>query len=209
MAADAALPILWGARTGNCLRAAIGLLEAGIPFATRRIELRQNEQRSAQFLAINPFGKIPVLTRLTFEGQPFSLTQSNAILFFADEVNPGSLIPRAGQARVRTIERFFYFVTDVIGAAFAASTLTRHRQKDSAELLTSLSLEAIIEAERYLTDGPFIGGETFSIADIAAYTIIKANTNHLPWKELPRMEAWASAIGARPATQQGWGIFDR
>jgi len=209
VATDAVLPILWGARTGNCLRAAIGLLEAGIPFTTRRIELRQNEQRSSEFLAINPFGKTPVVTGLTLEGRPFSLTQSNAILFLADEVRPGVLIPRNGQSRLRVIERFFYFITDVIGLAFAASVLTRNRQKDAAELLTNLSLEAIIEAERYLAHEPFMGGETFSIADVAAYTMIKGSANHLPWNDLPRMKAWMSNVGARPAVRKGWTIFDR
>ena len=207
--ADTPLPVLWGARTGNCLRAAIGLLEARIPFTTQRVELRQGEQRSPQFLTLNPLGKTPVLTGLTFEGRPFSLTQSNAILFFADEVTPGILIPRTGQARVLAIERFFYFITDVIGLAFAASTLIRHRQRDAADLLTKRSIEAIAESERFLMEGPFIAGDTFSIADIAAYTIIKGSANHLPWNELPRLEAWMAHIGARSAVAHGWAIFDR
>lgn len=207
MATDDTLPILWGARTGNCIRAAIGLIEAGIPFATRRLELRQNEQRSAAFLALNPFGKTPVLTGLTPEGQPFSLTQSNAILFFADELNPGSLIPLNGRARIRTIERFFYFVTDVIGLAFAASALVRSKQPKSAQFLTELSLAAIVEAERYLDEGPFIAGDAFSIADIAAYTMIRGSANHLPWDKLSQTQAWMARVGKRPSIANGWDIF--
>lgn len=198
---------LWGARTGNCLRAAIGLCEADILFSVRPVDLAQGEQRSDAFLALNPAGKTPVLTGTELIGRP--LTQSNAILFYADQVRPGCLLPRAGPERLRALERCFYFVTDVIGLNGAAFGLQRRRHGEAAQLLIDLSLTAIIRAERFLDDAAFMGGDAFSLADIAAFTIIKASANHLPWEELPALQAWMDRVGARPAVQRGWTVFDR
>jgi GSH-dependent disulfide-bond oxidoreductase len=115
---------LHGARTGNCLRAAIGLSEAGLLYKTRHVDLRRGEQRDAQHLALNPAGKVPVLVaRGPVKAQAFVLTQSSAILFYADAAAPGRILPRHGdRARIRALETFFYFTTDVIalnGAAFS------------------------------------------------------------------------------------------
>lgn len=47
---------LYGAPTGNSLRAAIALEEAGIPYTARRLNLQANEQRDLSYLALNPAG---------------------------------------------------------------------------------------------------------------------------------------------------------
>ena len=72
---------------------------------------------------LNPAGKVPVLVRRRADGSPdFVLTQSNAILMFAADWARGRLLPHDSQARVKALEAWFYFVTDVIalnGVAFA------------------------------------------------------------------------------------------
>lgn len=200
-------PVLWGSRTGNCLRAAIGLCEAEIPFTIRPVALTHGEHRSEPFLKLNPSGKVPVLTGVELDGITASLTQSNAILFYADQVRPGRLSPTGGLARARAVERFFYFVTDVIGLNGAAFALQRRREAAASQILIEASVEAIVRAERFLEEGPFMGGESFSLADIVAFTIIKASANHLPWPELPLLEAWLDRIGQRPGVRRGWTMF--
>ena len=71
---------LMGARTGNCLRVSVALEVLGIPYEQVRIDLRSGEQRQAEFLAINPFGHVPVLVDRAAGQEGFVLTQSNAIL---------------------------------------------------------------------------------------------------------------------------------
>jgi GST-like protein len=190
------------------LRAAIGLCEAEIPFTIRQVALSQGEHRGEAFRELNPAGKVPVLTGVELAGGTGSLTQSNAILFYADQARPGRLLPTGGIARARAVERFFYFVTDVIGLNGAAFALQRQREAAGAKILIEGSVEAIVRAERFLDEGPFIGGESFSLADIVAFTIIKASSNHLPWPDLPLLQAWLDLVGQRPAVQRGWTMFD-
>jgi hypothetical protein len=53
---------LVGARTGNCLRAAIALEAAGMFYTVRRLDLAAGEQHGYPHLALNPAGRVPVLT---------------------------------------------------------------------------------------------------------------------------------------------------
>jgi GST-like protein len=136
-------------------------------------------------------------------------TQSSAILFYADAAAPGRILPRHGDsARIRALETFFYFTTDVIALSGAAFSLSGPEFSDAAAALTERYLSAIAASERFLIDNEFIGGASFSIADIAAFTIISAVNRHLVWNQLPRLAAWHDRIGRRPAVQTGIAAFD-
>ena len=111
---------LYGAPTGNCIRAAIALEEAGLPYTVRSVDLANGEHRSAAYLALNPAGKVPVLVESQENGPPVVITQSNAIILYAAERAPGRLLPDDSLARSVVYERFFFFVTDVIAVSHAA-----------------------------------------------------------------------------------------
>jgi GSH-dependent disulfide-bond oxidoreductase len=201
---------LHGAKTGNCLRAAIGLSEAGLHYETRHVDLGRGKQRDEPHLALNPAGKVPVLVaRGLVNAQAFVLTQSSAILFYADAEAPGRILPPHGDpARIRALETFFYFTSDVIALNGAAFSLRGPEFSGAAATLTERYLSAIVASERFLIDHEFMGGASFSIADIAAFTIISAVSRHLPWDKLPHLAAWHDRIRRRPAVQTGMMAFD-
>ena len=60
---------------------------------------------------------------------------------------------------------------------------------------------------RLIVEG-YMGGEHFSIADIAAVTVITAMSSELPWAELPQLAAWHERVSCRPAVQAGLAAFD-
>lgn len=199
---------LYGARTGNCLRAAIGLEEAGLSYTVRQVGLSKGEHGAPAFLALNPAGKVPVLVAQSAGAPDFVLTQSNAILFYAEERAPGRLLPPGGAgARVRALEAYFYFTTDVIVLNGIAFALRGQHFEDAAAHLTERYLRAIRDSERFLREEGFMGGDRFSIADIAAYTVISAVSGQVPWDRLPRLAAWRQRVGDRPAVQRGMAAF--
>ena len=202
---------LHGAKTGNCLRAAIGLSEAGLSYRVRHLDLRGGEQRSQAHLALNPAGKVPVLVvRTSADAPAFVLTQSSAILFYAHEQAPRRLLPPAGsQARIKALEAFFYFTSDVIAPNGAAFTLQSQGFADAAARLTGRYLAAIAACERFLSEAGFMGGDDFSIADIAGFTVVSAAARHLRWERLPRLAAWHDRIGRRPAVRTGMAAFEK
>ena len=77
---------LCGAQTGNCIRAAIALEEAGLSYTPKLVDLSSGAQRGVDHLALNPAGKVPVLVENEEDREPFILTQSNAIFMVRDQV---------------------------------------------------------------------------------------------------------------------------
>ena len=61
---------LHGAKTGNCLRAAIGLSEAGPLYKTRHVDLRRGEQRDAPHLALKKLGLKRSIEHIRFSRTP-------------------------------------------------------------------------------------------------------------------------------------------
>lgn len=199
---------LYGAPTGNCIRAAIALEEAGLPYTVRAVDLANGEHRSAAYLALNPAGKVPVLVEDQQNGPPVVITQSNAIILYAAEQATGRLLPDNSLARAVVYERFFYFVTDVIAVSHAAFFLRGTGVPEGQARLVERMLAALESAERFVRDEPYMAGKTFSIADIAAFTIAQSVESQLPWAQLPNLRRWYEQIAARPALARGLTVFN-
>ena len=68
----------------TCARVAtIGLEEIGVPFETELVRTSVNQQKSPEYLKINPRGKVPALL---IDGKP--LTENVAILSWLNETFP-------------------------------------------------------------------------------------------------------------------------
>jgi GSH-dependent disulfide-bond oxidoreductase len=198
---------LYGSQTGNCIRAAIALTEAGIPFTARPVNLLDGEHRRQPYLALNPAGKVPVMIDRSYE-QPLVISQSNAIMLYAAERSPGRLLPEKSAAdRAIALERFFFFVTDVIAPNHAAFYLRNKRMDDAISLLNDRVIARLAEAERYAAESLFIAGDQFTIADIAAYTIIASVKDSIDWVEHPNLVQWFLHLRTKHSIEQGYQAF--
>ncbi|AGW95253.1 hypothetical protein N234_34910 [Ralstonia pickettii DTP0602] len=197
---------LYGALTGNCIRAAIALEEAGVPYTVKRIDLAAGEQLGSQHRALNAFGKVPVLVEHRREGT-FVLTQSNAIMFFAAERSGNGLLPADPVARARVYERFFYFLTDVIAVSHGAFRLEQMGARAQSTHLNGMAMAALAESERFLESTPFMAGDEFTLADISAFTIASAFREDLQWASHPALTRWFEAVSMRPAVINGLKAF--
>lgn len=198
---------LFGAPTGNCFRAAIALEEAGLPYTVELVDLRHAEHLGEQFRALNPAGKVPVLLR-TDQGNSSALSQSNAIVFFADQMAPGTLAPAFDDpARALVMERYFYFLTDVIALSHVGFRLRLAGFAEAPALLGRRAVGALVQAEHFLADGPWMAGRHFSMADIAAYTICVSFLDDIDWTHLPRLREWFQRSASRPAIVRGMQAF--
>lgn len=203
------LPIeLYGAPTGNCLRAAVALEVLGIPYVAKAVDLRSLEHMGPEFLALNAFGRVPVMVDRSGAEGPFVLTQSNAILLHVCDMRPGVLLPdEYGDARARVLERFFYFVTDVIAPNYSSFFLASHGSREGAGTLAHLFVEGIIAADRFLDDCDYVAGDAFTIADVVGLTIVLANRQRVDWKRAPRLAEWLGRVTARSDVQRGLAAF--
>jgi GST-like protein len=200
---------LYGAQTGNCIRAAIALEEAGLPYTPKLVDLSSGAHQSVDHLALNPLGKVPVLVESEEDREPFILTQSNAIILYAAGKAGGRLLPGNERDRAIVFERFFFFVTDVIAVNHAAFSLRATNAREAQKILMDRMLATLETAERYVGENEFIAGKLFSAADIAGFTITHSVKSDLPWSKLPNLQRWFERIEGRPAVERGLQAFDR
>lgn len=199
---------LLGAPTGNCQRVAIALEEAGLPYTCKHIDLRRGEQRTPEYLRLNPAGKVPTLIQRDGPGTELIIAQSNAIMLHIATRGSVSLLPDAGtREHAIALERFFYVVTDVIAPSHAGFFLQANQQRLQGELLEQKSLLALEFIESFLTDVPFVAGQAFTLADICAVTMVAFNETKLDWHRLPNLRRWFNAVSSRPGVSRGTGAF--
>ena len=201
---------LFGDATGNSTRAATALEESGLTYEPRKVTLARGEHRAAEYLQINPTGRVPTLVDSDGPaGERLVLTQSNAIMLYIAEKS-GTLLPSSGVERVRALEWLFFFVTDVIAPSLQAFVLSRDATAahgDAVHRLNERALALYGHVDRQLADRPFLAGSSFTLADIAGYTITTALESQLQWDALPHVRRWFERVGARPAVQRGRRIF--
>jgi glutathione S-transferase len=162
----------------------IALQEIGVPFEARPISFARSEQRTPDFLALNPEGKVPTLL---IDGRP--LTEVAAILFYLAKRFPdAALLPRDDiEADAQALSWM----------SFIASTLhpARKRGLEYAEGVYRI-------ADRRLGEGWALG--RYSIVDIHLFRLYWRLANSLkPAPEVfPNLTAHYARMMERPAVQR-------
>ncbi len=89
---------LYGWATPNTHRVSIMLEELGLEYEVTGVNIRAREQFAPAILALNPFGKVPILVETPPGGAPLVMFESGAILLHLAEAH-GGLLPREGAGR--------------------------------------------------------------------------------------------------------------
>jgi glutathione S-transferase len=183
---------------GNSKRVLFTLAELGAPVTRHPLDLTKHENRSAEYLSVNPLGKVPAL----IDGS-LVLWESNAIaLYLAEKYSDKKLLPDSLQGRADLNRWLFYLAYEVAPPAWQYFFAKRRGETNVGEekLVTAFPpLEARLEDSRYLL------GE-FSLADIAyAPSLANLRAAGFQLSRWPRIASWAAAVLARPA----WGEATR
>jgi glutathione S-transferase len=178
-------------------RAAIVLLEKGVPFERRDVDLAN---KPSWFLGISPLGKTPVLLA---DGEP--VFESAVICEYLDEtlgprLHPANALRRAqhrawmefGSAVLNTIWAYYTAADDAALQARAAELKARFAQ-----------IEPVLAAQ-----GPFFQGEAFCLVDAVFAPVFRyldafeAAGEPALAEGLPRVQAWRAALEKRSSVRQ-------
>ena len=104
---------LYAAGTSNGMRARIALEECGLPYTLHPIDLANGQNRSPEYLALNPVGEIPVIVDSDGPGGgSLTLSQSLAIMVYCAE-KVGKFIPTEPALRPAFSQAFMSAATDM------------------------------------------------------------------------------------------------
>lgn len=196
---------LYHAATPNSQRARIGLEESALSYDLRPVDLWNGEQNSATFLALNPFGAVPVLVDpLGPGGTQIVVTQSIAILHYISEKS-GRLVPEDSTRRLAMMQWLAFAASDVAGTNTAINQLRRNAPSQSEANIGFFEARLkkyFFACDQRLSHYRFLA-EEFSLADIALYPFADARRALIEDAKLSSVLRWVDDIAQRPAVQRG------
>jgi glutathione S-transferase len=188
--------------SSNCDRVKIALAEKGLSYESIRVRLAQKEQKSPEFLKLNPYGKIPVLVE---DGKV--LFESCIINEYLDDKYPEPpLMPKDPYLRGRGRVLIDYALNYLHEPYWAlrGEMLKAQADRNSAviEETRNTLRNLLLYLEDALADRSYFLGE-FSLCDIAMVPrFLRMETyGALPAPEIPRLGAWLQRIKQRPSVQ--------
>jgi GSH-dependent disulfide-bond oxidoreductase len=211
---------LYSLPTPNGVKVSIMLEEIGLPYEVHLVDFNTNDQKTPEFLSLNPNGKIPaILDPDGPGGKLLGLFESGAILQYLAE-KTGKLLPADAARRYETIQ-WLHFQMGGIGPMFGQ--LGFFNKFAGKEIADKRPLERYVaESKRLLgvIDGRLDGrqwimDEDYSIADISMLGWVRNLIGFYEARDLvdfddfKHVAAWLERGLARPAVQRGLNIPKR
>jgi len=198
--------ILYYAPTACSIAPHIALEEVGVPFEARRIDLAAGQQTSAEYLEINPQGRVPALI---VDGQ--TVTEVPALLTYIANLNPeAGLIPESGTLAFARCFEWLGFLSSTLHVTYAQFRRPARFIDEGSPCWDEVSEQGrertigrYREVERRLGDG-WAAGDHYSIADINLFPFYTwAWRMDLDMKsECPKWTALFERVKQRPAVQR-------
>jgi glutathione S-transferase len=198
--------ILWGAGTSRTIRPHWAMHELGLTYEKRPIQSRSGETLTAEYTALNPRQKIPLL-----QDDDFTIGESAAIVSYLSRTYAGpgrSLIPDDNRAMAKWLEWCFFITAELDSTSLyimRRHTDLKHIYGDAPVAVKS-SAEYFLKQLRFvdvaLADGrQYLMGDRFTSADILLMTCLTWSIAYgvgVCDSARPYMER----IASRPAYQQ-------
>jgi len=200
---------LYTSPTPNGYKVSIMLEEIGMAYSVHPIDLARGEQKTPEFLAMNPNGRIPVI--VDHDNEDFVVFESGAILVYLAEKS-GQLLPGEEKARFRVLQWLMFQMGGVGPMMGQANVFFRyfpekipaaiHRYQHEGRRLLEV-LDGQLDGRDYLC------GE-YSIADIATWPwAVTHEWSGIDIAGLENLRAWLERMGQRPAVARGRKIPGR
>jgi GST-like protein len=205
---------LYSLPTPNGVKASIMLEETGLAYEPHLVDFGKDEQKTPEFLSLNPNGKIPaILDPDGPDGAPFGLFESGAILIYLAE-KTGQLMPLNPARRWETIQWVFFQIGHV-GPMFGQVGFfhkfagREYEDKRPLERYVAESRRLLEVVEARLDGREWIMGGEYTIADISMLGWVRNLIGFYGARELVAFDAlnnvpgWLERGLARPAVQRG------
>lgn len=190
----------------NPMKVALFLEEAGLAYEPHPVDTRKGEQLSADYLAINPNGKVPAI-----DDDGTIVFDSNAILVYLAE-KTGKFLPedRAG------LLSWMMFVASGVGP-FSGQAV--HFRTYAPEKVPYAINRYVFEAQRHyailderLAKNRYMVGDAYSIVDMAVWgwaRLVPFVLGEDAFAKYPNLKRLVDEISARPAAVRALGLKDR
>lgn len=198
---------LYGMTSPNVVKVILGLEELELPYTFHFVNVFMGEQFEPAFGALTPNRKVPVIVDSEGpDGAPITLWESGAILLYlADKT--GKLMPAKARDRYM-VTQWLMFQMAGIGPMFGQHSHFQIFAPESEHAYSRARYTTEVKrlydvAEERLSKSEWLGGDTYSIADVAAWPWLRtAKFRGLDFAPWPNVERWVQSITDRPAAKR-------
>jgi glutathione S-transferase len=178
------------------------LEESGRPFDLRTVALEKREQRSSDYLAVNPSGRVP-----TIQDGDFNLSESNAILRYLVRRYELHQFYPLGLREQATIDMWWEFCSNHINRpmmdlAWHKLLIQKYGGKPDAAVIAKAEANLARDLpvlERHLLGRHYLVGSELSLADINLMPFAAYAKDLLRLDAFPAFQAWTKLVSTRQA----------
>ncbi len=195
-------PTLFTVPTANGQRASIALEECELSYDIRAVDLFGGEHRSPEMLALNPFGRMPVLQfadgRTVYGSMAIGMHAANA---------SGRLLPVESDR-----DAFMHWIgivmTDLAPAfagQFYLGTLAPEKFEWGIDWYSDIIQRFLAGIDAHLADNEYFLPGGYSLVDVLMYPTAATSAARMDagLEPFPSLARWARAVGAREAVARG------
>jgi GST-like protein len=200
---------LYTAATPNGHKVSIVLEELGLPYTVHALSFDKKEQKSEDFLKINPNGRIPAIVDRA--NGDFAVFESGAILIYLAELS-GKLMPQDPKGRSVVLQWLMFQMGGIGPMQGQANVFFRYFPEKLQGAIDRYQHETrrLYEVlDTRLQAVEFLAGE-YSIADIATFPWVRGHEwSGVSVDGLTALQRWMATLEARPAVQRGLLVPER
>lgn len=199
------------APTPNGWKISIMLEECGLPYRVRWVDLGKGEQFAPDFLAISPNNRIPAIVdhAPADQGEPLAVFETGAILLYLAE-KTGQFLPADLRGRKQVLEWLFWQIGGLgpmLGQHGHFRLYAPERIAYATERYRNEALRLYGVLDRQLARTAHVGGEDYSIADMACFPWVQTwKAQGIPLSDYPAITAWYERLKQRPALRKGMDL---
>lgn len=172
--------------------------ELGAPCDVKLIDVRNGEQKSPDYLKINPMGKIPALTH-----NGTSVTECAAICAYLADLYPEKgLAPALNDPKRGAYYRWMFFAPSCIEPAML-DAFSGQKRENPASAGHGLVEDVIKSVDSALETGPYLLGDDFSAADVVFGGTLNFAMMFGAFEKKPAYVEYTERLMSRPAVAAG------
>lgn len=194
---------LYTAPTPNGHKASCTLEALEIPYQAHAIDLTKGDQKTHEFLVLNPNGRIPVI--VDREQDNFAVFESGAIMIYLAE-KAGRLLPVDTKGRSRVLQWLMFQMGGVGPMMGQANVFYRYFPEKILPAIDRYQNECrrLFEVlDNHLADNEWLADD-YSIADIANWCWVRTyKWSGVSVDDLNNLKRWRDAMREQPGMAAG------
>ena len=174
--------------------------EAGLAIDLVKVDLATHRTETGEdYFKINPRGYVPALE---IDGELHTEVAA-LVQYLAEQAPASTLLPPAGTMERFRVQQWLTFVSSELHKTFSPWLWHAETAESTKQAAREKLAVRFAELDRHLADRPYLTGDTFTVADAYAFTIVNwSNFLKIDLKPYPNLSAFMARVAARPKVRE-------